>query len=212
MSGLSCMSILDDKEVAHLVAFIFGVLTQQPSSTSTIVRNQYQAAHLANEDIDLMSLAKLFDADRCKCPTELLFTPASLRYQQQHCRKGQKPDQQGSKTELKVQNTSELDRRMDSECKTDPQLDIPSKPWQADCDDIVQKLGEELQYLRSEMGKMSARVTYLETHIKQLKQSHDSVISRAHTVGSQGLEDIEQMDQHGFRTDSAGTLHHNISS
>jgi len=89
-----------------------------------------------------------------------------------------RPDQQVSKTEGRVQNTSELDR-------------------------MVQTRGEDLQYVRSEVSKMWARVTYLESHIKQLKQNHDSAIARAHTAGLRSLKDVGLMDQHGFSTASS---------
>jgi len=179
-SAFCCMSTLDDKEVAHLTAFIFKALTQSPSSTSTIFnaltqsssstsaigRNQYQAAYLANEDIDFVSMAKLFDADREKSPGEMLFTPSSLRQEQQRGLQDKMPDGD-VKTGDNTGNTSEVDSERNSSCKKDCQ------PWQADCDDIVQMLREEMQHVLGEVGKVSSKLELLEAHIERLKPSHD---------------------------------------
>jgi len=193
-SALCCMTTLDDNEVARLAAFIFKALNQSSSSISPIGRNQYQAAYLANEDIDFVSMAKLFDADRRKFPAEVLFTPSSLRQEQQRCLQKRRQDWD-SKAVVETKNTSELDCRRNSSCKEGHQLNIPSKPWQADCDDIVQMLGEKIQHLLGDVGKVSSKLRLLETHIEQLKPSHDSATARApgtsrcesHTAGSSDL-------------------------
>jgi len=94
--ALRCMGdILDDHEIHQVAAFCFEIVGAPPLSRSSLSsifsskspspalngsvnRKQFQQTCLLNEDIDLASMAELFDENRSQWPLERFFTESAF--------------------------------------------------------------------------------------------------------------------------------------
>lgn len=179
-----CTDILDQKEVAGLASFICKVLTQHTSSTHLIGMESYQKVCLLNQDIDFFDLAMLFDSERRKCPGELFFAPPLLRKEWQLVMESRGAD-------LRLKTGGDMQNKL---AEGTHQAQTQLNGQQENSDTMLQMLAEELQFVRSEMGKMMSKVELLENQVKRLNGSRETEMGRASSIA-------------GDETNAAGSSH-----
>jgi len=196
--SLRCMGdVLDHNEIRQLAAFCFEQICRPPPSMrslrdtlqrknpspgfdGSLHRREFQQACLLNEDIDLIGMASLFDADRRRCPLERFFTPSSFPTRRDYA-------------------TSSMDAESAKSKGPEPDISVEK----------VQVLEEELQLVRCELAKISKKYESLATNVNQLAETLKTPSMSRDGVEAEGCQSsfdivgVQHVQSHQLHADTA---------
>jgi len=172
--------VLDDYEIAHLSDFCFQKVSQSSSPVSQLGRKEYQQASLCNENVDVMDMAKLFDANRRRQPGEILFFPTAISRTLQKSLEAQRGDpklQMQSKIPEGSHTLNEVRKRKGNQI---PKLNLAESGQEVTGKEL-DELTQGFQRVQGELDKMSAKLELMEAKVNLLDISHDLKTSTSST-------------------------------